>query len=358
MRVAVVGAGPAGLSFASRFGDADVYEEHHEVGLPRHCTSLVGGGAARRAQLPNGVVLNQYRELLITDLQGHSIRFKLRDPVLLLDRPGLEQKLAEGVPRIHLGRKVVDIRGGYIHTADGSRRGPYDYIVVAEGAARRISRAYGHVVRLPGLQIDVRSDVGLHGITVVYNQRLSRAYFAWIVELDRGLYRVGLADLCCTVEKLNKLVKLVGGRPAGKPFGGGVLAGPPLRRLVEGRAVLVGDAAGLVKPLSGGGIALAVKSGRLAAEALAEGRPEGYEESTAALRLRLRAAFAAFRALYGWRLVDRLLRLLDGGEYVAVDYDDHVKTLAVAALLDRRSLKAGVELLRYLASNRYALHLI
>ncbi|WP_309544010.1 hypothetical protein [Pyrobaculum aerophilum] len=40
MKIAVIGAGPAGLSFASRYGDVDVYEEHGEVGLPRHCTSL------------------------------------------------------------------------------------------------------------------------------------------------------------------------------------------------------------------------------------------------------------------------------------------------------------------------------
>ena len=43
MKVAVVGAGPAGLAFAGRYGDAEVFEEHLEVGLPRHCTSLVSG---------------------------------------------------------------------------------------------------------------------------------------------------------------------------------------------------------------------------------------------------------------------------------------------------------------------------
>lgn len=60
----------------------------------------------------------------------------------------------------------------------------------------------------------------------------------------------------------------------------------PMRRLgaaaSRGRALLVGDAAGLVDPLSGDGIYEAFVSGRLAAEAILAGRPEGYEEALSA----------------------------------------------------------------------------
>jgi len=55
----------------------------------------------------------------------------------------------------------------------------------------------------------------------------------------------------------------------------------PMRRLgapaARGRVLLVGDAAGLVDPLSGDGIYEAFVSGRLAAEAVLAGRPESYE---------------------------------------------------------------------------------
>jgi flavin-dependent dehydrogenase len=42
------------------------------------------------------------------------------------------------------------------------------------------------------------------------------------------------------------------------------------------RSLLVGDAAGLVDPLTGEGIRFAIKSGRLAAEAILSGHPERY----------------------------------------------------------------------------------
>ena len=60
----------------------------------------------------------------------------------------------------------------------------------------------------------------------------------------------------------------------------------PMRRLgapaARGRVLLVGDAAGLVDPLSGDGIYEAFVSARLAADAILAGRPEGYERALSA----------------------------------------------------------------------------
>ena len=60
----------------------------------------------------------------------------------------------------------------------------------------------------------------------------------------------------------------------------------PMRELgapaARGRVLLVGDAAGLVDPLSGDGMYEAFVSARLAASAILEGRPERYEPALAA----------------------------------------------------------------------------
>ena len=60
----------------------------------------------------------------------------------------------------------------------------------------------------------------------------------------------------------------------------------PMRRLgapaARGRVLLVGDAAGLVDPLSGDGIYEAFVSARLAADAILAGRPDGYERALSA----------------------------------------------------------------------------
>ena len=75
----------------------------------------------------------------------------------------------------------------------------------------------------------------------------------------------------------------------------------PMRRLGapagRGRVLLVGDAAGLVDPLSGDGIYEAFVSARLAAEAILADQPEGYEAAlSAALDRHAAASWKAKRA--------------------------------------------------------------
>lgn len=74
----------------------------------------------------------------------------------------------------------------------------------------------------------------------------------------------------------------------------------PMRRLgapaARGRVLLVGDAAGLVDPLSGDGMYEAFVSARLAAEAVLAGRPEAYEAAlSAALDRHASASWTAKR---------------------------------------------------------------
>jgi geranylgeranyl reductase family protein len=102
----------------------------------------------------------------------------------------------------------------------------------------------------------------------------------------------------------------------------------PQTRLASGRALLIGDAAGLVDPVSGDGMYEAFVSSRLAAEhvtALFEGRSETLDPYQAALRKELnplssagwgakialdrfpRAVFAVMRLPVTWGVLEKLL---------------------------------------------------
>lgn len=96
----------------------------------------------------------------------------------------------------------------------------------------------------------------------------------------------------------------------------------PETRLARGRALLVGDAAGMIDPVSGDGIYEAFVSSRLAAEHVLEDRIDEYE---AAIRHELdplatagwaakqaldrfpRAVFAIMRVPATWRVIERLM---------------------------------------------------
>ncbi len=72
---------------------------------------------------------------------------------------------------------------------------------------------------------------------------------------------------------LERYLELLGIRSArgGERHGHLIPTGPRKGGFVRGRVLLVGDAAGLVDPLTGEGISYAVRSGQIAAEVLAAG---------------------------------------------------------------------------------------
>ncbi len=96
--------------------------------------------------------------------------------------------------------------------------------------------------------------------------------------------------------------------------------GGPVRRMVDGNALAVGDAAGLVMPSNGGGISQAVISGCFAADAILdhvrEGAPlEAYQKRVEwtfgpALRNSLRSKQLGYAFMRNDVLTEGILRML------------------------------------------------
>ena len=109
--------------------------------------------------------------------------------------------------------------------------------------------------------------------------------------------------------------------------------GGPVKRMVDGTTLAVGDAAGLVMPSNGGGISQAIISGCFAAESILEhledGTPlQGYEERVRAsmgraLKNSLRSKNMGYAFLRGDIMTEIVLRCLGpiGGIKRAMECD-------------------------------------
>jgi geranylgeranyl reductase family protein len=130
---------------------------------------------------------------------------------------------------------------------------PMAAIVMWEPAPWRAFPGYGWV--FPGA--DGGANIGLGVATLANRQSGSRAVRA-LPEFLHHLYRVGLLDAPPPPELPPRL-------------GGWLKMGMVGTTPAAGRVLLVGDAAGLINPLQGEGIAQAMRSGQLAAEAIVAG---------------------------------------------------------------------------------------
>jgi len=331
IEVAVVGAGPAGLIAAREAASAGVevlvLEEHEQVGLPVECAGLLSLRGLRAIGLSpsSRFVLNKLRGAVFYSPSGHRLVVEAPGPVAcVVDREQLDLALAEQAARagaeVEVGRLVkrLSVRpdGALLSGPWGSLRA--EVAVVAEGFRSRLVRQLGlrtldwHGV-LPASQVEVPAP-GLdeERVEVHFNSRLAPGFFAWVIPLGDGRARVGLACRGLDPRKALRafLKKRLGVSVLKPPYSGSVLKCGPIPKTYAARAVVVGDAAGQVKPTTGGGIVLGGLCARLAGRIVAEAVGAGDTSEQA-----LRAYELAWRRLLGRefkamlsarRLLDRL----------------------------------------------------
>lgn len=293
----VVGAGPAGLQaarqLASRKLRVAVLEEHHVVGDPVHCTGVLAREAFDEFSLSTDSILNELITARFISPSGQDIVYRSRVvEAVVVDRARLDHCLADAAVRA--GAELV--RGARVHsvTCDGDG-------VRIEVAGQPTRRARSCVLACGGryalhrqLGLDVPSLL-LHtaqrelpastpgDVEVHFGSEVAPRGFAWVVPVWRGgqsFARIGVMAEAQAPTYFMRLVDRVASRwGVERP-----LAGPPrlkilplsrISRTYGDRFIVVGDAAGLVKPTTGGGIYYGLVSATMGASVLAMALHEG-----------------------------------------------------------------------------------
>ena len=271
--VAVIGAGPAG-SMAARYAAKEgaktlLLEEHPAVGWPVECAGLLGLGAMAEAELPGrSFVLGEMRGAAIFSPAGNRLDFRAQAPrAYVVDRrlfdraaacealrAGAEMRLCSPVRRIkRVGdESILSLAGGEEIRAS--------IVISAEGVRGRLARQAGIMspeVVLSGAQVEVPFAVENTG-SVEVHLGVAPGLFAWVIPTGEETARIGLCARERGCEHLKRFLgqerirKMVQGSATAINVGGLPL-GPPPATVAQG-FLAVGDAAGQVKPTSGGGI--------------------------------------------------------------------------------------------------------
>jgi len=287
--VVVVGGGPAGLRAAACLAAAgfqtSLIEEHAAVGEPVHCTGIVAAEAFEEFSLSRRAALNELAVARFWSPGGQQITYAPgRVEAVVVDRRVFDQDLLATAQRsgvaVHRGARVTSITidaHGVTVTAQADRMRARACILAC-GANYALHRQVG--LGLPQLllhtaQIEVPArtagDVELH-----FGSEVAPKGFAWVVPVIRGeqiCARIGVMSDHAAPQYFDRLVARVGrrwgvtpesiGRPRQK-----ILPLAPISRTYADRLLAVGDAAGLVKATTGGGIYYSLVSATLAADVL------------------------------------------------------------------------------------------
>jgi geranylgeranyl reductase family protein len=289
--VAIVGGGPGGLhsayQLASAGFDVVLFEEHPVSGDPVHCTGVLAAEAFDEFRLPSTTLLNELETVRFFGPSGAFIDYSTpTTEAVVIDRLLFDQQLnaraASAGAAIHVGARVLDVQvhASHVKITCSDRDVQARACILACGANYAIQRRLGlgmPSMYLQSAQLEVAAarpgDVEVH-----FGSDVAPKGFAWVVPVirDHGTFaRVGLMCDGNPREHFARFLSRVASRWGISSDASGTLTPrtkmlplAPVERTYGRRLLAIGDAAGIVKATTGGGIYYSLLTAELAADVL------------------------------------------------------------------------------------------
>lgn len=283
----VVGAGFAGLACARRAAERGlsvlVLDRKTQPGQRIHTTGILVKEAWDEWAVPARLVRRINRVRIYTpsrrsmDLEHDDYFFMATDTVRLMRhlaeetrRAGAEVRFGERYRGAALNSRTLSLDGSGVTCR---------FLVGADGARSEVAASLGldrNDRLLKGVEWEFEpSDLDGDSLHCFLDPKRAPGYIGWVVP-GVGATQVGLAarrdaraDIKGFVASIDPIFGLSARRVLGRR-GGLIPVGGLLRNFYRERVLLVGDAAGMVSPLTAGGIHKAYRFGKLSADAIAD----------------------------------------------------------------------------------------
>lgn len=287
--ILVIGAGPVGSYTAQRLASngykVAVFEEHERIGEPMQCTGIIGVECFRRFQLPTDTVLREANSAKLFSPSGKVIRLHSDRPqAYIVDRTAFDRQLADtakshGAEYFTSSRATkVDVLSDRVRIST-EKDETFDCraAVIAGGFYSKLPQTLGlcrvkDFITGAQAEVEIKDGSGLDEIEIYFDQSFAPGFFAWLVPTAPQQALAGLFASKSPRKHLRDFLTMLleKGRIASTDVNimhGGIPL-KPLRKTYCDRVVVIGDAAGQVKPTTGGGMFYGLLCADIAADTL------------------------------------------------------------------------------------------
>ena len=309
--VLVIGAGPAGSStakYAAQNGAKVILmDKKSEIGAPKRCAEGVSKEGLKKLGIEPSSrwVTKELSGVRLVSPNGTDVwlnddQVKLPEAGYILERKVFDKFMAMDAARAGatimiktLARGMRKDSNGYIVSCENMGEDfeiKAKIVVGADGPESRVGRWGGlkTVVKPKNMESGIQFEMA--GVEMedpdcieFYFGSVAPGGYAWIFPKGGDIANVGLGIVNTVTDKsaYQHLLEFVEKCPATQNAQavelniGGDPVGGMLKDLVEDNVMIVGDAAGHVNPLTGGGIITALEAGKYAGEVAAEAIKEG-----------------------------------------------------------------------------------
>lgn len=278
--VAIVGGGPVGSTLGYKLAKKGVsvciIEKKKYIGYPLQCAGILSKNILDVNDLPDNLIINQVKGAYLSSPNQCFKVQKNEDIAYIIDRVAYDQYLAKKAldsnVKIYMQNKVLDIDAdnGTVRTSKELIRAKI--IVGADGCNSVVSKKIGNDLDCYTANqylVKIGDDLNNDYVDIFTNNELLPG-FLWVIPLKHKLYRVGLFSDNDYINQNKILNDFLDGNNSFtnsnlaisdyeivEKYTGYIPIYNKNRTLVKNRVLLVGDAAGHVKPTTGGGLILA-----------------------------------------------------------------------------------------------------
>lgn len=277
--VVVAGGSVAGLlcarEIASKGFSVLVIEEDYEIGTPEHCGGLVSiAGLEELGIIPFRKTFEHMIDSAeITSPNGNSFTINSKNQkVVEISRRELDKQIAFQAQK---NGAVIKVRTSFQEITDTGIRTNEEKIdckilVDARGVSSLIHKDRTGI--LSSAQYEIYSEWIKKGkVEVIFDQEKFPGFFAWIIPSGEGKGKVGVAGRGINVaETLDKILEERKNFSVIRKIFAPIWIKGPIENFVEGKTVIVGDAAGQAKPTTAGGIFTSGMGGVYAGQAISK----------------------------------------------------------------------------------------
>jgi len=277
--VVIAGGSVAGLlcarEVASKGHSVLVIEEDYEIGTPEHCGGLVSlSGLEELGVIPFRKTFDHMIESAeITFPNGNSFTINSKkQKVIEISRRELDKQIAHQAQK---NGAEIKVRTSFQEITDTGIRTNEENInckifVDARGVSSLIHKDRTGI--LSSAQYEIYADWIKKGkVEVIFDQKKYPGFFAWIIPSGEGKGKVGVAGRGIKVaDTLENILKEKGKFSTIRKIFAAIWIKVPIKNFVEGKTVIIGDAAGQAKPTTAGGIFTIGMGGVYAGQAISE----------------------------------------------------------------------------------------
>ena len=273
--VIVSGGGPSGLQTARFLSENNfcvaLFEKDSEIGKNVVCSGVISREAFEIYDLPGHSIIGKLREAELNSPSNGNILYKHpEESVVVVDRHKFDSFLGlcalNSGTDIHLNTRVLSLENGKesvlcrVRKGDELKTYSSKLVVIATGVSFNLQESLGMgrpKKILKGIQVETDLPE-IDKLKMYWGNQYSKGFFGWAIPLLNGKARIGVMSEQNPVGGLRNILKqlnLTNGinsseymlKRRGISFG-------RIGKTVFNRVIAVGEAAGLVKTTTGGGI--------------------------------------------------------------------------------------------------------